>query len=577
MSPESNIFQEYTKASAAKETFRNRWDDFLELAYARIPEAKGFKSRISTGDLSNLVIERNARVAAQVPTGKIVPLSTDFDKKSTIINLAWSEYVIPNANWQYSFPVKLRMWDFYSLTYGIMPMFHGYDFSENYTGPNCRLVDLRFISPQEGRLSPNDADYVFYETFHSKSDLEGMVNKDGWNSENLRNLLDGKAENNSQNQATPLQNSRGEGASLNDGMYRLITKYIKGYESVWTTIDESGNVLRTVSNPFKSGRIPIVFKLAFPLVDSFWGLGDVERGESLQKAINSITNLSIDYLKTLIFPPLVMKKGMNISQYPFKPAARWLVDNQEDIKAATLNQAPAQIVSQLNQNFKGALMNQNGTTDTTISASDGLPGFGKTPDALDKLDKRESSRDNFDRQMFEAACKELFEGMLEEFATRHDLPVVFDVFEKQITELESTEAGTALLGEKYDKNYAEITIQPDDFHGKYKFNLDVGSSAENDEKQEFERIKAVIDMLETPFGEKAIQQLEATGKTFDYSELLNQFLNSANVKNKDKMIIAKQEPKISDENTTNDDISEDYNPNMITDPNLQKIVTEGGY
>lgn len=570
--------KEYTSAKAATDTFRTRWDDFLRLAYAKLSNGQGWKSQISTGDLSNLIIERSARVAAKIPTGKIIPLEKSGERKATIINMAWNQYILPKANWGYSMPVKLRMWDYYSLIYGIMPMFHGYHIDENYTGPDCRLVDLRFVFPQAGRLSPNDADFVFYETFHSKEDIENMKGKEGWNNAAIEELLNEKAEPNLEDQTTSLQDERGESNNLYSGMYKLITKYVRGSESRWTTFDEKGNVIREVQNPFKSGRIPFVFKIAFPLVDSFWGLGDVERGESLQKAINAITNLSIDYLKTLIFPPVMMSKNLNQQMYPMKPAAVWKFDksNQEFVETAKLNEAPAGIVSQLNQGFKGALLNQNGTTDTTIAASDGLPGFGKTPDALKKLDQRESSRDNFDRQMYEAACKELFEGMLEELGTRNELPIIFDIFEKDIAELEANkEHGADILGENYDAQYAKIEVQPEDLHASYKFNIDIGSSAENDDKEEFERIQSVKDMVESPFGQKAIEQFEANGETFDYKELFQQYLAAANIKNQEKMIV-----KVS-ENIAHEldpsDYSENFNSDMITNPDLQNLTTKGAY
>lgn len=290
----SELLNQFNLAKQATDGFRSRWDDFLEIAYAKIPEAKGFKSRVATGDLSNLIIERNARVAARVPTGKIIPLSKHDEAKALVVNLGWKHHVLEKANWGYPMPIKLRMWDFYSLVYGIMPMFHGYNFSEEYTGPDCRLVDIRFVSPQAGRNTPNDCDYVFYETFHSKSELKGMKGRKGWNSENLNELLGSKPDPEVSDQATTMQHTRGEADNLNAGMYKLITKYVRGKGKKWTTFDTKGNTIREIENPFESGRIPIVFKIAFPLVDSFWGLGDVERGESLQKAIHTITTLSIN-------------------------------------------------------------------------------------------------------------------------------------------------------------------------------------------------------------------------------------------------------------------------------------------
>ena len=583
MSKVSKIKKEYELAKKAAAKIAERRNDFTDLAYARMPAAKGFKSRVSTGDLSNLIIERNARVAAKAPTGKIIPLSSDDNGKAAALNLAWSNYVLRNANWQYPMSIKLRMWDYYSLAHGISVMFHGYRVDSKYTGPDCRLVDLSFVFPQAGRLSPSDAEYVFYETFHTKEDLKKMLNIKGWNKKNLQNLIDGK--NNPSldaNQTSSFQSSRGEDQELFAGMVKLITKYQKGYKSPWITFDEAGNEIRRIENPFKSGRIPFVFKLSFPLIDSFWGLGDVERGESLQLAINSITNLGMDYLKTAVFPPITYSSGMKRSQIQFKPAGAIPINRAggEFIEQLQVSQAPANIVQQLNQGFKGALMNQNGTTDTTITQETGLPGFGKTPAALEKLDARESSRDNFDRQMFEAACQELFEGMLEEFGTRQKVPIEFDIFEKEIAELEASGyAGDGLT--KINKDYAKFKITAKDLQGGYKFIMDVGSSAENNAKEEYERIKGVIEMVEGPFGQKAIEEMEKRGETVDYKLLFEQFLSAANVKNREQVIVPalktedqpQEQPPAEQPNPY--DYSEDFSESMIVDPNLQKLLNKG--
>lgn len=569
MQDSSELLKEYSQAKKAVEKFSARWNDFINLAYAKIPEGNNFKSRVSTGDLANLLIERNARVASKVPSGKIVPMSRDDGRKANALNLAWQNYILERADWQYPMPIKLRMWDYYSLVYGISVMFHGYRVDEKYVGPDCRLIDLRFIFPEAGRLSPNDVNYVFYETFHSKKELESMIGQDGWNEKNLKSLLSEKASSNVESsQLSSILSERGENEELYQGLYKLITKYQKGKGATWTTFDSKGNIIRQVPNPFESGRIPFAFKVAFPLVDSFWGLGDIERGESLQKAINTVTNLSLDYLKTLIFPPVMMSRGMNRSQYPFKPAAQWLLDRAsgEFVEVANLNQAPAGITQQLNQAFKGSLLNQNGTTDTTVGRDAGLPQFGKTPEALKKLSERENSRDNFDRQMYEEACQELFEGMLEELSTRQELPIEFAIFEEEIAKIENEGWGENL--QKINADYGRFRLNPEDLRGGFKFRIEAGSSIENDEKEEFERVQKVIEMIESAFGQKAIEEMEKRGETLDYKLIFEQYLASSNVVERDKMIIPKKAEDMGDKKPWEQNFSE----NMITDPNLQNMM-----
>ena len=264
----------------------------------------------------------------------------------------------------------------------------------------------------------------------------------------------------------------------------------------------------------------------------------------------------------------MMSRGMNRSQYPFKPAAQWLLDRAsgEFVEVANLNQAPAGITQQLNQAFKGSLLNQNGTTDTTVGRDAGLPQFGKTPEALKKLSERENSRDNFDRQMYEEACQELFEGMLEELSTRQELPIEFAIFEEEIAKIENEGWGENL--QKLNADYGRFRLNPEDLRGGFKFRIEAGSSIENDEKEEFERVQKVIEMIESAFGQKAIEEMEKRGETLDYKLIFEQYLASSNVAERDKMIIPKQAEDMGDKKPWEQNFSE----NMITDPNLQNMM-----
>ena len=149
-----------------------------------------------------------------------------------------------------------------------------------------------------------------------------------------------------------------------------------------------------------NGKIPVVVKHSIPLIDRFIGLGDVERGQTLQYAINSLWNLYLDGIKFSIFPPkLVNLVNVVPSTIKNQPAANWVV---KDINNAIREfQISPQGINSFQATYPtliASLMNLAGTTDTTISAT-ADPGLGKTPQAIAFLNARQNARDTFDRDM----------------------------------------------------------------------------------------------------------------------------------------------------------------------------------
>lgn len=618
MSDESKLSKDYEAAKNGSKAFRDHWDDMLEMAYAKINPAVAKKSNIKDGSLATIIYERACRVAAQPATGRIVPLTRHDEGKSQIINLVWNRYCIPRMNWQYPFMTKLRLWEFYSLVYGMMPMVHGYHVDDNYVGPDCRLVDPRFVFPQAGRLSPNDCDKVYVEMFYSVHTLKSRMGKEGWDKGAIKEVLESCSSDSSPtttDQTTNLQEARGENEDLYKGQIKIVTEYVRGYGKPWRSFapDYGNKIVREVPNHFKSGRIPVVFKYAMPTIDSFWGLGDIERGESLQRAIDSTLNIAMSYMQMMLFPPTMYTDGLNISQYKMKPGAKWKIPKDEAIKPLEMSNMPPQIQQQTYQHFKGALLNQNGTTDTQISGSDKLPGYGKTPDALKQLEQRENARDSWDREMLEAAQTELYEGMIEEMGSRHDTPIDFNIFDEEIKQIAEAGFGDmleisdsaiehyvdpetglkidapdelqikkdGLLPKLRDTGTAKITVDAETLRGKYLFNVDIGSTMANDEAEEFERLNALVEALGTPTMQQGVEQLKAEGREVDLGAITEQYIKSSNLKGSDKFIrdvpLSKQEDEVDDidEETAQSD-GEMFNPEMIQTPELQQLVSSGG-
>lgn len=590
------LWSEFQNSQNSMQQFRTRWNEFLDLAYARLVSQAGFRSRVREGTLSNLLWERSARVVAQMPTGKIQALTSDDIGKSQLMDIVWHKYVIPGANTDYSFFTKLRMWDYYSMVYGAAPAFYDYRVDDEYVGPDWTILDPRYVFPQAGRLSIQRCQFIFIESYHNKEYLQSKLKQEGWNTKNinfvLANYKDGAMPDNSR-RITNLQMDRGQTADLHKGEIQLITKYERGKSGHWVTFAPQYDnlVVRDIPNPHKNGRLPIVFKFCFPLIDSIWGMGDVERGESLQKAVDTYVNLSMDFAKFKLYPPMWYTDGVAASNLRYEPAAKWKLPNGQN--SAGFFEVSGDFTEEFSNGYqflKGALVNQNGTTQTDVpGGSDGQPQQGKTPQALQDNNARENSRDNWDRNMLEEAYSELANGMINLIGTKQPASIEFHIFDADIKKIYDT--GYTDVLEMYDsakkpkittddsgnpqldfepngKGAAKVTIGPDDVKGAYRFTIDPGTTMATDDQQEYERLQQIGEMLATPEGQQLIAALPQEGRQFSAGTFLKKLFIASGTQDWEEII-----PEVTQQQQQTQG-AQQFSPAMLSDPNAMAMYQQ---
>lgn len=503
----------------------------------------GKKSRITDSRLSTVAWERSARVMGQMVTGEVKALGGNDKGQAMLLDLILSRYIQEGDNWQHPHLTKLRLWDMYSSVYGSMFMLYDYHVTPNYVGPASFLLPIRNVTPQRGAVSMEDSDYIFVDSYHTREEIEAELKKKDstWDKTALRAMLkrtdQKKGKKKEEERKSYIEKTRD--ANVDPNLFRVTTKYEAGADGKWITFDpQTGEELRT-RNGHKSGRIPIVKKDNFPLIDSMYGLGDFERGKSIQKAMDQAIALYFDGIKMSIYPPsIVNPNGVIPSSLVQAPGKRWLETIPQSIR-------PYQVAPQGLQTFQstysfltGALLNQNGTTDTTINAEKALDsGYGKTPQALEQLKARENTRDSWDRFMMEQAVEELYNGMLELVVAEQDKPIEVTLFEKEIKQIKESGYKDVenMIERKKDSKTGVVRIDKKDVKGtKFKFYVDSGSSkALSDEKQHqiyenmllaFSKLPNLAESLaEEDYGfsfGKLLQKWAATAGTDDYDSII---------------------------------------------------------
>jgi hypothetical protein len=547
---EHQIGAEYQAAWDALTTIRGTWDDKESILISRLNDSVSpqFKSRVTDSRLSTIVWERSARVMAQLPSGDVQALTRADQGKNLLMGLVLQRYIEPHANSQWDLLTKLRMWDLYSMVYGTMPMLVDYRISDDYIGPDCWLISPRSWTPQPGKVSIQDSDYTFIDSWVSVSWLNTRLNLQGWDKAKVGEVIDKAKEGGNtktqddSNKRSVVERSRFSSFPKETGpaaQVRITTKYEAGADGHWVTFapDYENAILRDIPNPHKNGRIPVVLKHCFPLIDSIIGLGDFERGKTLQFAMDSLINLYMDGVKMSIFPPMLVNAGSvaAMSSLKYQPAARWLVNGPNAIERFDVSPAGLNTFQSTYQFLSGSLLNQNGTSDTTTTVQNTSdPQMGKTPQALQQQAARESARDNWDRYMMEKSVEDLYERFINLLSINQEKPINLHVFDKEIKQI--ADSGYPDIMDVFESNKAaKVTITKKQLGGvDYTYNIDASSTMQADQQKEHNTLTEVITAFtQNP---RLGYMLKQEGKELHIGQAIERWLQSSGIQDADEII-----------------------------------------
>jgi hypothetical protein len=599
---DSSLLTDYESSYMSMRQFREQWEDFLDLAYSRLTTTMGYKSRVREGTLANLLWERSTRVVAQLPTGRVQALNEKNDiGKSMLMDVVYHKYIMCGANSQYSFLQKIRLWDFNSFIYGACPAMYDYRVDDEYTGPDWRVLDPRYVFPQAGRLSPNDSQRIYVTTYKGREWFKSKLGQKGWNDKALNKVLSELDDDYLPDnvwKVTNLQSDRGQLIDLHKGQAEVISCYERGKKGHWTTFVRGfGDViLRDIPNPHNSGRLPIVFKYCMPILDSIWGMGYVERGAALQKAIDTYVNMAMDFAKFKLYPPMWYREGFNASSNRYEPGAKWKANNgQDDFGFVEISQNYTQEFQNGYQFLKGALMNQNHAQDTTVQGGANSPDSqqGKTPAAISQNDQRENTGDNYDRSMLEEALEELGGGLINLLTERQPAPINFHIFDEDIQKI--YDSGNEDVIEIFDsaksyyvdpnqekaelqwklngKGAAKVTVKPKDVKGTYLYRIDTGTTMAKDDQTEHDNITEILQFLGTQEGQAVINALpQSSDRQLDLAELFKRYLITSGLQDWEKIL-----PEVNPQDQAQQQQqpqAQQFSPQMLQDPQSQAMYQQ---
>lgn len=548
----------YASDTDAHRTFRDGLDRreamMVGEQYSAMQNSGYIQSGVKTNGLSTMLWESTGRVVAQLPSGSVRYAGVADMGGAKLSQLLLDRYIVPNAGEQYDLLTTFRLLNQYSKLYGVQPMMYSYKVSDIYVGSTLRLPPLRAFTPQAGVHSMRELQYAFMDSFVTVGFLEQQLKNGTWKPGALKAILR-KAEEaghdrsrDDQTTSTYLERNRdllkNAGGKGENAIVHLVTKYEAGKDGHWITFcpDFACEVVRDIPNPHKNAKIPIILKHCFPTLDSIWGIGDMERGESLELAINTLFNLFLDGIKLSIYPPKMVVTGHAVmDSLKSEPGATWLMNQVNAVQPYQTGAGEAvgsfQVAWEV---LRASMLNLMGTTDTATQASTD-PAFGKTPQALKQLAGREATRDNWDRFMLESSIEEAYDEMLNLLFIKQEQPIKIDLFKEEVAELRKAypdDRKLMELGMHDSGNFGSMDVTRDHLRpmkGKdaserpYRFYIDSSSTAKQDQAMEHEAISEMLLTLVKAGGPQMFPNV-------DFAELVKRWAMSAGIQDAEKLI-----------------------------------------
>ncbi|HRY74480.1 MAG TPA: hypothetical protein P5098_02205 [Candidatus Dojkabacteria bacterium] len=555
-----SLFSDFHASDKYVSTKREDWDEKENIFFCKNPDEiteDETKSNINDPRLATYALERSGRVCAQLPTGKPFALTKNDRGKNKLMTLVLNKWVYPNAKSQFPLITKFKMMDMYSYIYGSSFGLVDWvvDKKKGYIGPDLFLLNIRDVFPQAGAISLEDSDYIYVSTLKTKEWLKSR-DSDTW--KNIDKVLKrtkgtSRSEMSSERISTryaDFYNSYDAGGKDNPYV-ELITRYER---DKWITFEpESREIIREIENPHKNGELPVVSKHCFPLLDDFFGLGDVERGATLQKAMDSLINLYFDGVKMQLFPPLQINPDEVVaSSIKMRPGTKMYMDRpNQSVQAMAVSDKSLSTFQSTYNFLLGALENTNGTSSTQVAQQYDSTA-GKTPQALRMQQARENTRDLMDRYQMEVTVQNVIEKFVNLQANKMEAPLILSLFSAEVEQIAKEFPDIVEFFESGEG--AKLTIDKELLKGKYRFEVDSGSMIKRDDELELANLNTMLQVvlqnaqINPQTGRvmsPLINIMEENGKKLNTAELFKQWVIKAGINDWDKIIIEDQEEEMT--------------------------------
>jgi len=522
MSPLQDPLPEYERIA------RNRPHPGINKAYPKNTD----------GTLAAIIQEFPKRIIQQVPSGKVT--TTQSDVQSIVANFILTDQIIPHANSQAD--VLQKSWGTVGkgLTFGSCFSMTFFGQNNNYFGGDFRLIYIKDIFLEKGKLTFYDCSYAFVRAWYQESDIDAIIKKEEqlrkaakengdkyegeWDISELKKLKDwvSEKEDSAKSAGEKERNTRAEGIEIIHG-------FQNGVDAEFISFAPGPEMfVRTMKNKDPRGVMPLQVLYANIDFENPLGRGIVELSGGTQNVIDSMLQ-SYQYSRALnLAPPLIKRGDFNKSQLKLQPNAIWDLGNNpiNSIETAKLDTTALNNFTNDYGLFKSQIIAMNNNGDTSVSAEVGNPGFSKTSAGVQAQQLKLGISDNYMRKQYERWISDVFESLLNlTFANKHGI-------EELQLDKETARKVRDLDQTAVDDNDIYI-IDWDSFTDSLKFEVDASTSDKASTEAQLEALDSFLQRIEGSPLLSAIAQKYPEKAV----ELWNQYTALTGVEDQEKLAI----------------------------------------
>jgi hypothetical protein len=540
---EADLAQRYKDAQAFMLPLFENLDEYERIARNK-PHPKIAKElpKVTDGTLAALIQEQPKRIIQQIPTGKIKANSKWLEVVGGFI---LTNEIIPNSNSVAALIQKCWAVTSKTLTYGAQPAFVQFINRGEYFGTDFTLPYVKDVFLEPGKLSDRDSNVIFMRAYYQPNQIDAIIEKEKmlkasakkrnepyestWDLDMLESL---KTQLKDKDSTALTPNERGKAQNVK-GYIEIIHAFQRGiganFYSFSPVLGDGENVVRRKKNPDPRGFIPIHYMYANIDLSNPLGRGSVEISGGMQNLLDSEVQ-SYQYMRALMMNPPLMRYGDVVkSTLKYAPGKIWDMGTSPNnkVEIAKLESASLQQFPQNYGLIKSQILNLNSSTDTSISAESGNPGFSKTQAGVKATEQRLGVSDNYMRRQFESWFEEIIETEINlYFAERHGV--------QELTVDDDTANKLRQIQPESVSPENVIRIDYDSETEKLEFQADPTSSTAADQQEQVAMLKELL--ADTSADPQVAYTLSKDGWKYNKGEAYREMFQNMGIKNIDKII-----------------------------------------
>jgi hypothetical protein len=490
---ESNLKEAIKNSEAFARPFQARFNEEERVASGlpgRVPKGK---PRITENTTAATIKEASRRAVPQLPTGKA--RSKNYPDLEQEINAVLTDDILPHANSGGKPRTKFKNAAKRMMTTGSAFAYCFYNRRGDWFGADFKLVNPRDVRFEQGKTSEFDSNTMFMDGWYTLEDLKTIKKQykarnvqadeyeEEWDIDVIDELIKGGEE--------PKDD---ESKSLEE---RIVTTEDNGYIKLthcfqvgvgakfYAYSAKLDKIAKTCVNKDPRGIIPIH---AVHYEEDFinpYGQSLVSLSLGKQNLLDFLLQLYM-YNRGYQMSPTLLNYG-SVQKRKIRIAPDTIIDmgpasQGNKLEALNIDNSAIREFPTMLGLLKSQMISESGmTSDTSVSASVGNPGFSKTDAGVDALQERLGVAGNDIRKNMEDFIGRVYETLL-------NLHFAHNQGKKQIELQESSLKRMKL------KPGSLLDVDYDSDYGPIEFTVDAGTTEAADNERENQRLVSLLEL-----------------------------------------------------------------------------------